>query len=45
MSDWRSSRPKKGLIFRRYRWCPRAGRMLDAHDYGHKAWPIQPRQK
>lgn len=28
-----------GVIFRRYRTLP-DGRVLDAHDYGYKAWPI-----
>jgi hypothetical protein len=31
-------RPGK-VIFRRYRRS-RGGRILDAHDYGIKAWPI-----
>lgn len=32
--------PKKGsVIFRRYRRC-RDGRVLDAWEYGLKAWPI-----
>jgi hypothetical protein len=35
--------PKKkptGVIFRRYRTLPN-GKVLDAHDYGIKAWPIR----
>jgi len=36
------STPEKqaGVIFRRYRTLPN-GKVLDAHDYGHKAWPIR----
>jgi hypothetical protein len=32
-------KPRGGVIFRRYRKV-RGGRILDAHDYGYKAWPI-----
>jgi len=32
--------PGKRLIFRRYRRDPRTGRVLDARDYGLKAWPM-----
>jgi hypothetical protein len=31
-------RPGKTLIFRRYRTVN--GKVLDAHDYGLKAWPM-----
>lgn len=31
--------PRKGVIFRRFRKV-RGGRILDAHDYGLKAWAI-----
>ncbi|MDE2105981.1 MAG: hypothetical protein KGL39_52650 [Patescibacteria group bacterium] len=34
-----SKRPSNGIIFRRFITL-RNGRVLDAHDYGHKAWPI-----
>ncbi len=30
---------KQTVIFRRY--ITRAGKVLDAHDYGLKAWPIR----
>lgn len=30
----------KGVIFRRYRTLP-DGKVLDAHEYGLKAWPIR----
>jgi len=30
----------KGVIFRRYRTLPN-GKVLDAHEYGLKAWPIR----
>ena len=33
-----NSRSCKKVIFRRYRRV--GGRVLDARDYGHKAWPI-----
>ncbi len=33
-----AKRPSKNLIFRRYRTVN--GKVLDAHDYGYKAWPI-----
>lgn len=36
-------RPSKGIIFRRFITL-RNGRVLDAHDYGHKAWPIGSRR-
>ncbi len=29
------------LVFRRYRVDPRTGKIMDAHAYGHKAWPIR----
>tara|TARA_B100000405_G_C16606085_1_gene382330 strand:- start:392 stop:520 length:129 start_codon:yes stop_codon:yes gene_type:complete len=32
--------PEGTLIFRRYRRLPN-GRVLDAHEYGLKAWPIR----
>lgn len=32
--------PTGGIIYRRYRRCPHTGKILDAHDYGHVAWPI-----
>ena len=32
--------PAKSVVFRRYRRCPHSGRILDAWDYGYKAWPI-----
>lgn len=34
--------PKKGrsVIFRRYRRVPGTNTVLDAYDYGLKAWPI-----
>jgi len=28
------------LIFRRYRKNPKTGKVLDARNYGFKAWPI-----
>jgi hypothetical protein len=28
------------LVFRRYRFDPRTSKIMDAHDYGHKAWPM-----
>ncbi len=31
--------PKGNVIFRRYRRL-KNGRVLDAHAYGYKAWPI-----
>ena len=31
------------VIFRRYRKDPRTGKVLDAHRYGIKAWPIRVR--
>jgi hypothetical protein len=35
-----SSKPGGGaVIYRRFRRV-RGGRVLDAHDYGYKAWPI-----
>ena len=30
---------KYDVVFRRYRKLPN-GRILDAHDYGYRAWPI-----
>lgn len=33
------SRSGNGIVFRRYITL-RNGKVLDAHDYGHKAWPI-----
>jgi hypothetical protein len=33
-----SKRPRV-LIFRRYR-TTKSGKVLDAHDYGHDAWPM-----
>lgn len=30
---------KPGPIFRRFITLPN-GKVLDAHDYGHRAWPI-----
>jgi len=35
----REKRPGYHLIFRRYRKL-RNGKVLDAYDYGMKAWPI-----
>lgn len=35
------ARPKKKVIFRRYRRDPRTGKVLDARHYGLKAWPIE----
>jgi hypothetical protein len=35
-----TARPKKKVIFRRYRRDPRTGVLLDAWRYGLKAWPI-----
>jgi hypothetical protein len=32
-------KPGNGVIFRRYRKLPN-GTVLDAHDYGYKAWPL-----
>ena len=32
--------PGKRLIFRRFRTDPRTNKVLDAHTYGLKAWPI-----
>ena len=34
-----SKRRAKTLIFRRYR-TTKSGKVLDAHDYGYKAWPL-----
>jgi hypothetical protein len=34
------SRPGYTLIFRRYR-TDANGKVLDAHDYGYRAWPIR----
>lgn len=34
-----SPKPAGGVIFRRYRTVN--GKVLDAHDYGYKAWPIK----
>lgn len=36
---YRNPTPKAGFVFRRYRKV-RGGRILDAHDYGYKAWAI-----
>jgi hypothetical protein len=36
--------PKGNVIFRRYRRL-KNGRVLDAHDYGLRAWPIYIRRK
>lgn len=36
-------RSSKGIIFRRFITL-RNGRVLDAHDYGHRAWPIGSRR-
>ena len=33
--------PKGSTSFRRYRRCPKTGIVLDAHDYGYKAWPMK----
>jgi hypothetical protein len=33
------------LNFCRYRRCRWTGKVLDAHDYGHKAWPIGSNKK
>lgn len=30
-----------GYIFRRTRKCPKTGKILDAKDYGHKAWKLR----
>lgn len=39
MSAKKNDSPKGGPIFRR--WITlKNGRVLDAHDYGYKAWPI-----
>ena len=41
MSEKPEARCRKGrLIFRRYRRCPKTGKVLDARHYGLKAWPI-----
>jgi len=33
------------VIFRRYRKHPKSGKILDAHLYGIKAWPIYIKKK
>lgn len=33
-----------GTVFRRYRQLP-DGKVLDAHDYGYKAWPFKPKRR
>lgn len=37
------SRPRNGVVFRRFITL-RNGRVLDAFEYGHKAWPIGSRR-
>jgi hypothetical protein len=32
---------RRSVIYLRYRRDPRTGRVLDAREYGHKAWPIR----
>ncbi|HYD17243.1 MAG TPA: hypothetical protein VEF76_02035 [Patescibacteria group bacterium] len=34
---------KGGTFFRRYRRL-KDGTVLDAHDYGYKAWPFRPKR-
>lgn len=38
------SRNGRKVIFRRYRKDPRTGKVLDARDYGYKAWRIELKQ-
>jgi hypothetical protein len=38
------SKNQASVIFRRYRRGPDGG-LLDAHDYGYRAWPIRIRGK
>lgn len=33
------------VVFVRFRTDPRTGKVMDAHDYGYKAWPIRIRRK
>lgn len=33
--------PQPQYIFRRYRRCPKTGKILDAWQYGYKAWKIR----
>lgn len=35
----KSQGPQGAFIYRRFRRV-RGGKILDAHDYGYKAWPI-----
>jgi hypothetical protein len=39
MATAKKNRPGFRLIFRRYRTLP-DGKVLDAYDYGLRAWPI-----
>lgn len=41
----RKDKPEVSVTFRRYRRDPRTGRILDAHDYGYKAWPMRFKKK
>lgn len=34
------AKPGYELIFRRYKTDPRSGKVLDAHWYGLRAWPM-----
>lgn len=43
MADKRNKPDATPVVFRRY--ITIKGRVLDAHDYGHKAWPIIRRPK
>jgi hypothetical protein len=39
------AKPGHVLIFRRFRTDPRTGKVLDAHWFGLRAWPIWVKQK
>lgn len=39
------SPPGETVIFRRFRRAGKGGKLLDAWEYGYKAWPIRVRTK
>ena len=40
LSNKTKKRVYSGIFFSRYRRVPNSNKVLDARDYGYKAWPI-----